>query len=244
MGGSGGSFGNWNHLTHDTLNFFQEKAEAEAASAQQAQQAESANETQITNESQQLNDLYGVGTDASALSNAKTLGEEESNYTNAQEEASNTELDQQYQSANQSNEEQLGSQGLGGSSVQSDLARSNLSNYISGRQQAVSQATAQTNSLQNTLNSQREQQLGQIQSGTAADPNFGQQAVDVQNQIAGQQAAIVPAAVGSTLTTLGKAAGAALGSSTAANPNPGASAAASGASLPQGSGSTTGSYSG
>lgn len=227
------------------------KAKAQKAAAEAAIAKEQAQENQIVAQSGELNDIYGVGTSQEAKKNAADIQAQETQATNEQEAASNNALDQQYQGAQQSSLAQAADSGNVGSSSAYDQARANLQSYVSGRQNAI--VAAQTNQLglQDQLNNQRLQQLGQIQQGNAANPDYVQESSGLQMQLTTAKQDVGQSAIAGAIGAGGQVAGNSIGTSAlsaGAGPSPSgmspsAAAAQSGVSLSQPGSSQTGTIS-
>lgn len=151
----------------------------------------------------QLRGVYGIGEDAAAKGNAKTLADFLGSYYQDLLTTNLGAVDQQYASTSRRSRQNLARVGQLGSGLDAQSQAGNLSDYLRARQQAVSQASGARDRVSSNLTGQRLGFENQISSGSLANPDFAGIASQRDGALQQAQAQIAPAAVGHLFNVAG-----------------------------------------
>ncbi len=151
-----------------------------------------------------LRAAFGVGDSADAMSNSKRLADYLSNYYRSFLGNQLSQVDRQYGDTSRRTRQNLARVGQLGSGLETSARRNSLSDYLRGRQEAVTRAAQARTALDSSLTGQRmglEQQIG---AGTLANPDFSSYIRQQQATIDQAQAAIPANQVGQVFDVAGE----------------------------------------
>lgn len=171
-------------------------ADAEAARIAAAQAQRDANIAK-------LRSLFGIGTGAEAQANKGRLDDALNQYYQMVLQQGLAQTERGFGDASRTSRQNLARVGQLGSGLDADAQASNLSDFIRGRQRAISQAAGQKESLSRSLGSQRQNLESSIATGTMANPDFSSLAAQRDSTLAQARSNVAPAAIGSLFNQAG-----------------------------------------
>lgn len=154
------------------LQYSQSQVAKSDATAQAAQQtfATQQQQQQVAQNQGAINDQFGVGTDPAAQANASRLNQQISGVTGATMDQGNTDLNNNLLASITQNRTQLGDAGMLGTGTDQANQGQYLTDYLTGKQRLAANAQNQAQSIQGSLDQQRNTLLGQYGQPTQANP--------------------------------------------------------------------------
>ena len=150
-----------------------------------------------------MRENYGIGSSSQAVGNRNRIENDLNQMFRNTANVGMSNADQTYATQAAANRQNAARSGLLGSSQDSQAQGGNLANYLRNRRVAVANASGMRQNARNQLNSQRIGLEQGVQSGTIANPNFQNIAMQQQQALNAQQANIVPGMIGAGLNMAG-----------------------------------------
>ena len=151
-----------------------------------------------------LRALFGIGTGADAQQNKSQIDDALNQYYQMILQQGLSQSEQGFGDANRVSRQNLARVGQLGSGLDANSQASNLSDFIRGRQKAISQAAGQRDSLSNSLTSQRMNLESGLASGTMANPDFSSFAAQRDNALSQARSNVIPSAIGGLFNQAGQ----------------------------------------
>lgn len=150
-----------------------------------------------------IREAFGIGTSATAQDNATRLADTINQYYNDYLKQNLHTVDDQYAAASRTSRQNLARVGQLGSGLDTANRSTTLSDYLRGRQQAVSKAASAKDSLSASLANQRLGFENQI-AGGGANPDFAGVANQQQALLSSAQSSIPSNAIGNLFSVAGQ----------------------------------------